>query len=62
MCHKLVLMVIRVNLEDLVRAIHIRLLGCLFRTKIEEVKGKVIEGFTLWLIHVCHIECILVIW
>ena len=37
MCHKLVLMVIRVNLKDLVRTIHIRLLGCLFRTKIEEV-------------------------
>ena len=62
MGHELVLMVIRVNLKDLVRAVHIRLFSCLFRAKVEEVKGEVIEGRSPRLIHVGHIKCVLVIW
>ena len=62
MGHKLVLMVICVNLKDFVRAIHVRLLSCLCNAEIEEICGKIIKGLSLWLIHVGHIECVLVIW
>ena len=62
MGHKLVFMVIGIHLKDLVRAVSIRLLSSFLCSELEEVKGKIIEGLSFWLIHVGHIKCVFVIW